>query len=247
MSKSRHETQTGVATLHDLLGGALPGRIHLITGGPGSGKTSVCLHFLREGMVRAERTALVTLDRPRDLQSHAGAIGHDIRASVRDGRLTILRYDARFAPRLAATASAGTIVNELHQALTLADLRQMAPAQTPLRIAIDPISPFLSEGITTGAALSALVDALEETNATVMMTWTGDVSASTDRRVERLIERAAVILKLDRVAGAVGHVPRRRRPRATRHREYSHVRIRDPSGVGALAGCRQRLPISDSI
>lgn len=194
-------TQTGVATLHDLLGGALPGRIHLVTGAPGSGKTSACLHFLRAGMLKGERTALVTLDRPSDLQSHAKLLGHDLRASVRDGRLTLVRYDSRFTSRIAAAASPATIVGELQQMLTLADLRQMVRGQAPLRIAIDPISPFVCEGIATGAALTTLVDWLEEMNATALLTWTGDVSAFTDRRMERLLERAAVILEFERLGG----------------------------------------------
>jgi KaiC/GvpD/RAD55 family RecA-like ATPase len=195
------KTQTGVATLHDLLGGALPGRVHLLTGAPGSGKTSTCLHFLRAGMLQGERTAMVTLDRPTDLLSHARLLGHDLRASVRDGQLTLVRYDARFTARLASAASPAMIVSELQQMLTLADLRQMVRGDAPLRVAIDPIAPFLCEGVATGAALATLVDWLETMNATALLTWAGDLLSSSDRRMERLLERAAVILKLERRGG----------------------------------------------
>src|SRR5687768_13239306 len=166
-------TQTGVATLHDLLGGALPGRIHLIAGGPGSGKTSACLQFLRTGMLHGERAALLTLDRAWDLQSHASYLGHDLRASVRDARITVVRYEARFGERLAAAASPTALVADLRRTLEIAQLRQMAIDEAPLRIAIDPLSPFLSDGRATGAALGALVDWLEETGATALVTWNG--------------------------------------------------------------------------
>jgi KaiC/GvpD/RAD55 family RecA-like ATPase len=196
-------TQTGVATLHDLLGGALPGRIHLLLGGPGSGKSSACLHFLRAGMLSGERTALITLDRPTDLQSHAKHLGHDLRASVRDGRLTLIRYDAHFAARIAAAATPAAVVAELRQMFDLADLRRMLNGAAPLRIAIDPISPFLSEGVTTGAVLSALMDWLEEMGATALLTWNGDVSGRPDRRMDRLLERAAVIVAFSRVTAGL--------------------------------------------
>lgn len=193
-------TQTGVATLHDLLGGALPGRIHLLLGGPGSGKSSACLHFLRAGMLNGERTALLTLDRPSDLQSHARHLGHDLRASVRDGRLTLIRYDAHFAARCAAAATPSAMVAELRQMFDLADLRQMLKGDAPLRIAVDPISPLLCEGLATGAVLSTLVDWLEEIGATALLTWNGDVLVRPDRRMDRLLERAAVIVAFTRVA-----------------------------------------------
>jgi KaiC/GvpD/RAD55 family RecA-like ATPase len=191
-------TQTA-ATLHDLLGGALPGRIHLVTGGPGSGKSSACLHFLRAGMVLGQRTALLTLDRPRDLLTHAAHLGHDLRASVRDGRVSVIRYLPRFADRAAAAASPSMVIEDLKRMLVLADLQQMSGTATPLRIAIDPLSPLLSDGMSRGVALNALVDWLDETGATALLTWNGDVSGQIDRRMERLLEDAAVILKFERI------------------------------------------------
>ena len=234
--KQPEATQTGVATLHDLLGGALPGRIHLLTGGPGSGKTSACLHFLRAGMLRGERTVLVTLDRPSDLQSHARLLGHDLRASVRDGRLTVLRYDARFTARIAAAASPATIVAELQQLLTLADLRQMLPGQAPLRIAVDPISPFLAEGVATGAAVATLVDWLEETNATALLTWNGDPSARSDRRVERLVERAAVLLDFQRRGSGLFRADVVRARHAMANTPPIDFEIRPGFGLAAVIG-----------
>src|SRR5262245_6952850 len=117
--------QTGMATPHDLLGGALPGRIHLLTGAPGSGKTSACLHFLREGMRCRERAALLTLDRPADLRSHAAHVGIDLKACLRDGRMTVLRYRQHFARRLAESASTRPLLADLERMMSASDLQQM--------------------------------------------------------------------------------------------------------------------------
>jgi KaiC/GvpD/RAD55 family RecA-like ATPase len=58
---------TGVPGLDDILGGGLPkGRIYLVEGDPGTGKTTLGLQFLLEGVRRGERTLYVTLTETAD-------------------------------------------------------------------------------------------------------------------------------------------------------------------------------------
>lgn len=53
---------TGVAGLDDILrGGLTPGRLYLVEGNPGSGKTTLSLQFLLDGVRRGEPTLYVTL------------------------------------------------------------------------------------------------------------------------------------------------------------------------------------------
>lgn len=53
---------TGVAGLDDILGGGLTtGRMYLIEGSPGAGKTTIALQFLIEGAARGESVLYVTL------------------------------------------------------------------------------------------------------------------------------------------------------------------------------------------
>jgi KaiC/GvpD/RAD55 family RecA-like ATPase len=204
--------QTATPTLDDALGGVLPGRIHLITGSPGSGKTAACLHFLKTGAARRERSVLLTQERGADLRSLALYVGVDLHGLTRDRRVTLVRYRPHFAARVAECASPRAILDELAQTLELGDLAQMATPDTPLRIAIDPVSPFVPNADTTGAALDALTEWLETHNATALLTWTGDMAIGVDRRLEPLIDRAAVILNLERVARASfrAHVVRAR-------------------------------------
>ena len=58
---------TGVAGLDDILRGGFPaGRLLLIEGDPGVGKTTLALQFLLEGARRGERGVYVTLSETRE-------------------------------------------------------------------------------------------------------------------------------------------------------------------------------------
>src|SRR6185503_13002937 len=53
---------TGIAGLDDILRGGLPrGQIYLVEGNPGTGKTTLSLQFLLEGVKRGETVLYITL------------------------------------------------------------------------------------------------------------------------------------------------------------------------------------------
>jgi circadian clock protein KaiC len=60
---ANHRCPTGIAGLDEVLhGGLVPHRAYLARGGPGTGKTTLGLHFLRAGIERGERALLITLE-----------------------------------------------------------------------------------------------------------------------------------------------------------------------------------------
>src|SRR3954451_23344277 len=68
---------TGIAGLDDILrGGLTPARLYLVEGNPGSGKTTLALQFLLEGVRRGESGLYVTLsETKRELMSVARSHG----------------------------------------------------------------------------------------------------------------------------------------------------------------------------
>ena len=68
---------TGIAGLDDILrGGLTPARLYLVEGNPGSGKTTLSLQFLLEGVRLGEHTLYVTLsETKRELVSVARSHG----------------------------------------------------------------------------------------------------------------------------------------------------------------------------
>ncbi|HVY05199.1 MAG TPA: ATPase domain-containing protein, partial [Burkholderiales bacterium] len=69
-------SQTGIAGLDDVLcGGLLANRLYLIDGDPGSGKTTLSMQYLIEGVKAGDRCVYVTLSETRD-ELTAGAVSH---------------------------------------------------------------------------------------------------------------------------------------------------------------------------
>jgi circadian clock protein KaiC len=71
---------TGIPGLDDVLAGGLSrGRLFLIEGSPGAGKTTVALQFLREGAARGERCLYITLSETEvELRASAESHGWDL-------------------------------------------------------------------------------------------------------------------------------------------------------------------------
>jgi circadian clock protein KaiC len=66
----------GIPGLDEILhGGLIPARLYLIDGNPGAGKTTLALHFLREGVKANERCLYVTLSETIE-ELKAGALSH---------------------------------------------------------------------------------------------------------------------------------------------------------------------------
>jgi circadian clock protein KaiC len=67
---------TGIAGLDDVLGGGLTrGRVFLLEGSPGTGKTTVAMQFLLAGAAAGERTLYITLSETED-ELRASAASH---------------------------------------------------------------------------------------------------------------------------------------------------------------------------
>ena len=79
MARSETRCATGVAGLDEVLhGGLIPQRAYLVRGGPGTGKTTLGLHFLLAGLAENESALLITLEsNEAQLAADAAAQGLD--------------------------------------------------------------------------------------------------------------------------------------------------------------------------
>lgn len=80
ISISSNRLSTGIPGLDEILaGGFVPGRSYLVRGGPGSGKTTLGLHFLTAGAANGEKTLFITLEETEaNIRRNAEARGFDL-------------------------------------------------------------------------------------------------------------------------------------------------------------------------
>lgn len=71
---------TGTEGLDEVLEGGFPeGSVNLVTGGPGSGKTTMCSQFARAGMDKGQKCLYITTgQRPSDVRRDAKELGIDL-------------------------------------------------------------------------------------------------------------------------------------------------------------------------
>ncbi|MGH7469337.1 MAG: RAD55 family ATPase [Longimicrobiales bacterium] len=180
---------SGIAPLDQQVGGMSPGRLHLLTGGPGTGKTTACLNFLRAGLDAGDDVVLLTLDRPGDLVAHARCLSLELEPAVRSGQLELLRFKPDFTRALA---------NAVVPDRSIGDLDRLLMGIRYARVVIDPITPFLADSSVSGAVVAALAHWLDRLGATSLLTYPADVSDGYDARLDPIVQRAATIAHLAR-------------------------------------------------
>jgi KaiC/GvpD/RAD55 family RecA-like ATPase len=181
--------------LDDWLGGMQDGAMHLFTGGTGSGKSTVALHFADAGLRRQETVVMLVRERVRGATlRHANFLGIDLGAPLRDARLLLFRYHSEFTKRLAQTAS---------PIQAIAELERIALTRRPARVIIDTIAPFVCGAAPVGQMAIALAELLERSEASVLLTFPEDLGNEYDRNLEPLVQSAAAVIRLAREDGNV--------------------------------------------
>lgn len=179
----------GAGRLDALLGELAPGRVHLLTGGAGSGKTTVALQFLADGLARGEHGAMLAASHGEDVKSLAALLGIRVNDALRARRLHLLRWRPAAQRGLAHVTAVEHVVE---------DLRALLRTTRSARVVIDSFAPLIGDGLGT----ELLVDALDSLGATSVLTFGGRVDEGYDRWLEPVIQRAAAVVQLHR-RGAV--------------------------------------------
>jgi circadian clock protein KaiC len=139
MTPSQSEPQllaTGIAGLDEVLhGGLMANRIYLVDGNPGSGKTTLSLQFLREGVRRGEPVLYVTLSETEaELRASAAAHGWDLEG-VQIGEFIPSDDALRKGSELTMYHSSEVELGE-----TLRDILETIEEKQPKRVIIDALS-----------------------------------------------------------------------------------------------------------
>jgi len=136
MKNSRFRQPTGIAGLDHILGGGLPAnRLYVLEGQPGSGKTTLALQFLREGVRLGQRTLYITLSETvEELNDVAASHGWTLEG------IDLLELNT-VSERLAEEANY-TVFHPADVELgeTLKRIRAEIERRSPERVALDSVS-----------------------------------------------------------------------------------------------------------
>jgi circadian clock protein KaiC len=138
MDRQPKRMSTGVAGLDEILdGGLMPGRSYVVRGGPGTGKTTLGLHFLAAGAAVGESPLFIALkEREAEVRANAETMGFDLK--------DIVFLDLSPAPEFFAQAKSYDIFapSEVELEPTTKRIVEQVESQKPRRVFIDSMAQF---------------------------------------------------------------------------------------------------------
>ncbi len=192
---------TGIELLDDIThGGFLPGKTHLITGMPGTGKSILSLQFLMASLAENRNSTYICVnERPDDLVATANSLGWNIEPAITEGKLQFLDmspFFSRFAVK--GTNKQQPLQNEVNIRKIMVELVKYARENSTECLVIDSINTLLPGSLepTASSAARELVLSLEEhLGCTCLLTF--DLwEASEQGRVHPIESYTASVIEL---------------------------------------------------
>lgn len=212
---------SGVARLDALLnGGYLRGSSTLISGSPGTSKTSLGVAFAAAACGRGERAVLISFDESAaQIIANMASIGVNLARHVQTGLLTIASF-----------LSAGCSPEE-----HFIQIRNLLKAGKPDSLVIDPISAFLKADYPFSAMICEnLLDMAKSQGTTVLCTsLLGQADGSAERSVSQISTIADTWLHVSYVArdGERNRALTIIKSRGTGHSNQVRELVLDKSGI----------------
>lgn len=157
---------SGVKGLDDLVGGGLPAsRLYVVSGPPGSGKTTLSTQFLVEGARRSESCLFVSMHESRaDIVEDMSGYEFGFERAIETDRLTFVDVFSSEGKRLFRSPGshhdASSLINRLTSFIDSNDLERVVIDSTML------LEHFLSDGDNN---IIQFLTSLKRTDATVLL------------------------------------------------------------------------------
>jgi circadian clock protein KaiC len=191
--RSPARTPTGIEGLDAMIGGGIPkGRIVVICGGPGTGKTTIAMQYLVNGVQKfGENGLYVSFDEPMErIFEEASYYGWDLEGLHRKGEIGFLDLSAQVrSGKFSMEKLANTIKNSAFK----------VKAE---RISVDPLAALtllFPEVVERRTAILTVFEALIETGATSIVT--DEVKSDSDRAIllEEYLADGVIVLRSSQV------------------------------------------------
>jgi DNA-binding response OmpR family regulator/archaellum biogenesis ATPase FlaH len=160
--ESRNTVPTGVAPIDEAIGGLERGRVHLLYGELDTGKTTIAMRFLAEGLAIGDRCLLVTRYPAATALAGLAGAGRPTDADLASGRLALFEYATELVDLLGRFDDLRPILDELEV---------IAAEFNPDRIVFDTADFVFSiqQGYGHTLQISAFLHWLSGTGATTLL------------------------------------------------------------------------------
>jgi KaiC/GvpD/RAD55 family RecA-like ATPase len=191
------KVSTGVKGLDEMLEGGFPkGRIILVCGGPGAGKTMLAIQFLMAAVERGEPSVYASLEEPLSLiRQNVEDFGWDIKAKEDSGLLRLMDFCAipyesfiQFKTRNSGENNILSVIDELEKAAKEMDAKN---------IVVDPITSITIHEQKAGMKryrIAELFNRLRKTGCTSLVI-SESVPSAGEYYIEHFLADGVIILE----------------------------------------------------
>jgi len=188
---------TGVSGLDEMLGGGFPrNRIVLVRGGPGSGKTTLCMQFVVDGVMKNEPGIYVSMEEPVDLlRENMKLFGWNLEDYEKRGVLHFIDASDLLSKGLSSTG------RDSHSRLVMTGLtdilRRSVAHFGAKRLAVDPItSAVIQQRFPTDKRFEILelIRTLRTVDCTSLISSEVSSSGGSDFYVEEYLADGVIVL-----------------------------------------------------
>ncbi len=175
---------SGLDFLDAAIGGLYSNRVYLLRGPAQSGRTTMMLQFLMDGLENGENTMMISSDRIENVILKAETMGLSLEGAILENRLILMEYPKEIG---ASDFQYSHIIN------LLGEIEQYIQHYHCTRLVFDTIIPLLSNQERTHLVnyIYSLLNSLEELNVTIMVTI-GEPNSSIAQKITQLLEDAVV-------------------------------------------------------
>ncbi|MBI2933942.1 MAG: AAA family ATPase [Chloroflexi bacterium] len=194
---------TGIEGLDRLTdGGFINGKVYLVSGECGTGKTIFGLQYLRTGLERGENGIYISGDeKPAHLVTDAEALGWQLGDYVREHRLGLLDVSPFFRDMRAGKA------RDVDTSTVIADLARHVKQIDARRIVIDPIAPLIFKDESQPGLreyIRSIVFAMEDNLGCTVLITSGTpsgTSALSQHGVAEFVVEGVIVLSIRQYQG----------------------------------------------